>query len=88
MFIIKQGYGYEIDGNEAFKIDFDENGNIFTTEDKIKVEKSDVQYTYEEMYRKLNIRYFATLKKMMPKTSTFKSKKSDKIVEDLKQNKD
>lgn len=59
MFIIKEGKGYKIVGDKAYEIEIGQNGQIVVTDKAIEIEKSDVLYTYDEMYRKLNIAYFA-----------------------------
>ena len=73
MFIIKNGEAYKIIDDKAFKIDFDENENVIVSKDSIEFDKEDKLYTYNEIYRKLNVKYFTQLKKLAPKKSSFKS---------------
>lgn len=62
MFIIKEGNGYKVVDGKAYKIDFDKNGQIIVTDKETKIDGNETLYSYDEMYRKLNIAYFANFK--------------------------
>lgn len=79
MFIIKNGVGYKIVDGKAFKISFDENGNMLVSTQEIEINNNDRKYSYAEMYRKLNVRYFTEQKKLAPKQEkTFAETKEEK----------
>ena len=57
MYIIEQGKAYQIEGDVAYQIKFDCNGSMsIDKENEIEVENK-TKYSYEEMYRKLNVEY-------------------------------
>ncbi len=57
MYIIEQGKAYQIDGDVAYQIKFGCDGSMsIDKENEIEVENKP-KYTYEEMYRKLNVEY-------------------------------
>ena len=95
MYIIEQGKAYKIDGEVAYKVKFDSKGIMnVDKEDEIKVEDKR-KYTYEEMYRKLNVQFvleqYAIQQKEDEKYKTLNSriKELEKEVEELtKENKE
>lgn len=57
MYIIEDGKAYQIDGDVAYKVKFDANG-LMTIDKESKIEvASKEKFTYDEMYRKLNVKY-------------------------------
>lgn len=81
MFIIENGVGYKLVDDKAYQIDFDENENIIVTDKEIELKGDEKVYSYSEIYRKLNIKYFANLKRTAPKKA---SNKEEDIKEPAK----
>lgn len=63
MFIIKEGYAYQIKNGKAYKIDFDENEKVIELNEELDSIEGYQTYTYVEIKHKLNVRHFAKLKR-------------------------
>ena len=57
MYIIEEGNAYFIKGDKAYLVTFGANQSGISEKDFIEV-KEQPQYTYDDVYRKLNIAYF------------------------------
>ena len=58
MFVIQEGFAYLIKDDKAFKVNFSLDGKMQVSEDDFIEVKDQKSYSYDEMYRKLNIKYF------------------------------
>lgn len=74
MYIIENGCAYLIRGEEAFRVKFDADANITITEEAISP-LGHIVYTYDEMMRKLNVKYIISMKKqeLVGKKALFES---------------
>lgn len=57
MYVIEDGKAYLVNGEVGCLINFDTNGKSFIEKDKTIDIAGKERYTYDEMYRKLNIAY-------------------------------
>lgn len=83
MFVIKNGYAYLIKENKAIKVEFDENEVLIETKEELENIKGLPRYTYQEVYKKLNVRYNSALKK----EELAKAKEKAKVDEKINKNK-
>ena len=66
MFIIKNGEAYLIDGKVAKKATFSVNElKVSDKEEDIVDIKGEQKYTYDEVYKKLNVAFFSSLEAIM-----------------------
>lgn len=63
MFVIQEGFAYLIKDDKAFKVNFSLDGKMQVSDKEYIELKDQKTYSYDEMYRKLNIRYFIQQKK-------------------------
>lgn len=57
MYIIEDGKAYQINGEVAYQVKFDGEGKMTVDKEKEIDAKDKQKYSYDEMYRKLNIEY-------------------------------
>lgn len=63
MYILEEGFAYLIKDDKAFKVNFSLDGKMQVSEDDFIEVKDQKSYSYDEMYKKLNIKYFIEQKK-------------------------
>lgn len=63
MYLIEEGKAYFIKGDKAYKVSFDLNKNMKIDEEDCIDVKNQPKYTYDVMYRKLNIEYMVEKQK-------------------------
>ena len=57
MYIIEQGKAYQVNGDVAYQVKFDSNGSLSVDKESEIEVAGKPKYTYDEMYRKLNVAY-------------------------------
>lgn len=83
MYIIEEGKAYQISGDVAYQVMFDCNGSMkVDKEEKIEA-KNKPKYSYDEMFRKLNVAYMIE-QYSIKKAEEEKYKKYTSQIEELK----
>lgn len=72
MYIIEEGKAYFVEGDKAYLVNFGASKSEISKDDFIEVEKQP-QYTYDEVYRKLNVAYFLKQEENKEKIKEFNS---------------
>ena len=86
MFIIKEGTPYLIYGDKAKKAKFSVNGlKVSENEEDIVDIKGEQKYTYDEVYKKLNVAYYNAIE-MASKKKTIKPETKVKETKVEKEN--
>lgn len=91
MYIIEDGKAYQIKGEVAYQVKFDSDGKMTVEKEKEIDAKDKQKYSYDEMYRKLNIKYaieMAKLKKKENEEIQTLKQKVETLEEEKKENKD
>lgn len=88
MFIIKNGEAYLIDGKVAKKATFSVNElKVSDKEEDIVDIKGEQKYTYDEVYKKLNVAFFSSLEAIMEESQEEPQEESQEEPEKEKTNK-
>ena len=73
MYIIDEGNAYFVKGDKAYLVTFEANQSEISEKDFIEV-KEQPQYTYDDVYKKLNIAYFLKQEENKEKIKELNSK--------------
>lgn len=82
MYIIEEGKAYFVEGDKAYLVNFGASKSEISKDDFIEVEKQP-QYTYDEVYRKLNVAYFLKQEENKKKIKEFNSEEFEAYEKEI-----